>query len=788
MDKRCLHCDALISLPSSEAFCCSGCNAAYLFINNLKLDKYYDYCRKIYGKKPMKVTEIENNLDYLEYVESREFGENKIYKTALLINGLHCGACVWLIENTLRKQKKITNARVNLSTNRLILEWSDEKEAIHNFIKIIEKLGYKATPFSSDVMLLKSVEKQKDLLKRLAISGAASAQVMMLSVAIWAGNMQASMGEHTRLFLHIIIAIITIPSVIYSGMPFFKSAITAIVSKRSNMDVPISVGAILATMISIQETFTKSEYTYYDAAISLIFVLLIGRYLDLKVRNQANAAAQDLILSQPTSVTIIENDKYKLINVKKALPNQIALITVGERIPIDGIIIDGESEVDNSIVNGETLPLKVSIGSNIFAGSINISGILKVKITKAGDNTTLNEIIKLVENAKQIKSRYINIADKIASFYTPVVFTASLLTFLAWYFIFSATIAKSLLYSVSVLIVTCPCALGLAVPIVQVVAVLNLMKNGILVKSQDALERLANITDIVFDKTGTITYGKPKWLNKDDYKAELLQLIVSIANHSKHPLMQAIIELNHNMPLLKIDVYEEKGMGLGTIFDNEEIRIGNRTWCGVDQPNNEDNYLETWVKYKNSSSRLIFEDKILPEAGAVISELKKEGYEIHLFSGDRNEVVRNVAKKVKINNFKGLLKPEDKYKMIEEMKKNGKKVLMIGDGLNDSPALQIASASMSPSTALAITSNNSDIIFQKDLFAILKSLYIANKSIKLIKQNFILSFIYNVVMVPIAMVGFMTPLIAAATMASSSIMVVLNAMRLTFYKKHEKYR
>ncbi|MDJ1256716.1 MAG: HAD-IC family P-type ATPase [Candidatus Midichloria mitochondrii] len=260
------------------------------------------------------------------------------------------------------------------------------------------------------------------------------------------------------------IAIITIPAVIYSGLPFFRSAITAIKNKRSNMDVPISVGTITAVLISIQETLYHSDYTYYDAAISLIFILLIGRYLDLKVRNQANAEACDLILSQPTSVTIIEDNKYKLIGIKKALPGQIALVTLGERIPIDGVVVEGESEVDNSIINGETMPVKVRAGSNVFAGSINISSVLKIKITKAGDNTTLNEIIKLVENAKQVKSQYINVADRVASFYTPVVFTVSAFTFFIWYFILAVPITKSLLYAIAVLIVTCPCALGLAIP------------------------------------------------------------------------------------------------------------------------------------------------------------------------------------------------------------------------------------------------------------------------------------------------------------------------------------
>ena len=780
MQHHCLHCNNPIPLSTQSSFCCFGCNTAYSFINKLKLDKYYEYCRNIYYKNPMKVNEIENNLDYLEHVTTRE---NQSHQIVLLIDGIHCGACIWLIENTLNKQTTIKNARLNLSTNRLTIEWNGKKNLINEFVKIVEKLGYKATPFSADQMLVKSLEQQKELLKRLVVSGAVSAQIMMLSVAIWAGNIQTSMGEYMRLMLHLFIAIITIPAVIYSGMPFFKSALTALKNKHSNMDVPISVGTITATIISIQETFHHSDYTYYDAAISLIFILLIGRYLDLKVRNQANEAAHKLILNQPVSVTIFEDNKYKLINIKKALAGQIALVTIGERIPVDGIIIEGNSEIDNSIINGETIPLKVSVGDNVFAGSINLSGILKIKITKTADNTTLNEIIKLIENAKQIKSQYINIADKIASFYTPVVFTTAIFTFILWYYFFCIPITKALLYAISVLIITCPCALGLAVPIVQVVAVLKLMKNGILVKSQNTLEKLTSITDIIFDKTGTITYGTPQWLNKDEFNDELLQIIASVARYSKHPIMKAVINATSDNNFLDVKVTEHQGMGLTALVNQMEVKIGNRILCNIQDEEHNDHYLETWFKYGNTVKRLIFEDKIRAEAKDVIQNLKEHDYKLSLLSGDRNEVVAKIASQVKIEKFAGLLRPEDKYNMIKQMQKDGKKVLMIGDGLNDSPALQIADVSLSPSTAIAISSSNSDIVFQQDLYSILICLSTAKKSIKLIKQNFLLSFIYNVLTVPIAVIGLITPLIAAIAMASSSIIVVLNAIRLNLNHK-----
>ena len=664
-----------------------------------------------------------------------------------------------------------------------MIEWSDEDLDINELVAIVESIGYRALPFMAEDILRESDKIEKDLLKRLSIAGAVSAQVMMILFGVWASIDNNSMGQYTRVLLHIIAGIISIPAVFYAGMPFFRSAISALKNRRSNMDVPISIGVIATTVISIQETFRIGEYAYYDAAIGLIFILLIGRYLDIKSRNKANSAVRELIMNRPFSVTIFENDQYRVLDIRRASLGQIAFVSAGEIIPVDGVIIHGCTEVDNSIITGESNPVSVKIGDSVYAGSINLIRPIKVKITKSSESTVISEMINLIEKASQSRSKYVTLAEKISSYYTIFVLIAALITFASWYFVVGSSVSQSLLYSISVLIITCPCALGLAVPIVQVVTVLKLMKSGVLVKSSNALEKISQITDIVFDKTGTLTYGQPIWINKNEIDHHIMQIIYSIAFSSKHPLMKAVaLEKSPDMNLLDLEVTEEKGMGMRSFYNGQEILIGNRLWCGINDDNQYDDYQEVWFRYMGYKYRLVFKDILRNEVRSVINTLKNSKVNLHVFSGDRIQNVESVAKDLGIESYFGNLRPEDKYMKVYEMQCDGKNVLMIGDGINDVPALKLSHVSISPSNAIDWALNNADIVFQRDFFSLIKIINISRFYIVLIKQNFLLSFFYNIITIPIAMLGFVTPLMAAIIMSGSSLSVVFNAMRINFKK------
>jgi P-type Cu2+ transporter len=777
---KCKHCKEKLSIDLKE-FCCVGCRLAYKLINNLNLQQYYRYCKKIYNKNPMKVHEIRNHLDYQEHVSEEKNTENlqdPHYKIHMIVDGIHCGSCVWLIENTLKKQKNVLNARINLSTKRLTIEWLGSKDYINLLVDMIFKLGYKSIPFTPDESEKESISQEHVLLKCIAVSGLGAISVMMLLFGVWAGNIDSSMSYYMRLTLHWISAIIIIPAVAYSGMPFFKSAFYALRAGSSNMDVPISIAAISATIISLQETITGSDYTYYDAAITLLFFLLIGRYLDLKVRNKARRYAQNLVLSQATSVTVIFKGNFNLIPIARAKVGDIVFVGAGEKIPVDGTVIEGESEADTSLITGETIPSTLNVGSKVIAGTINISSPIKIRITLVGENTTLAEIIRLMENAEQGKARYVELADRVAKLYTPLVSALSIITFLWWYISGNASLTQALSSAIAVLIITCPCALGLAVPIAMVIANSNLMNRGIIVKTRNALEKLSSIDYIVFDKTGTLTLGRPKLINDDLVDVKKLEIVKSLSNYSNHPLCKAIAEKNNPLEF-DSKITEIRGAGIKASLNKTELILGNRSLCGVGIDNN-DAKLEMWFKYGNDKPiRLEFEDRLREDSYTVVKIFKKMGFDIEIISGDRPKAVEKVAIELDITSFKALFSPKEKFRYLEDLSLKGKKVLMVGDGLNDSAALKSAFVSMSPGQALEITQTASDMVFQGDkLFPIVESYRIARFSNRLIKQNLTLSLAYNVITVPIAMMGLATPIIAAIIMSSSSIVVVMNSLRL----------
>jgi P-type Cu2+ transporter len=768
---NCEHCGAK-NKDKYSTFCCMGCEIAYKIINKLDLNKYYEYCKIIYNKMPMKVHAVENQLNYNPHIKS----EDSKHRINLIVEGIHCGSCVWLIENTLKKQDGVLNARLNMSTRRLVIEWNGEKKQIKKLIDIIEKLGYKLIPYDELVSEEERKTKEHFLLKCIAVSGFASMSIMMISLGVWAGNLDESLGPYVRELMHWLSTIIAIPAILYSGIPFYKSAWSAIKAKRSNMDVPITIAIIVSALISLQQIYLGGAYTYYDAAVSLVFFLLIGRYLDIRARNKASERAQNIILSQVRSVTLCDGDKLKLVSLKKAKEGYIAFVAVGEKIPVDGVVVDGDSEVDNSLITGETIPSKITIGSNVNAGTINLINPLKIRITKLGDNTVLAEMIKLMEVAEQGKAKYVKIADRVSSYYTPIVLTLSAITFLLWMYL-GANFNDALLYAVSVLIITCPCALGLAVPVVQVIASSKLMSKGVLIKSADALEKLAEIDLVVFDKTGTLTLGKPQWINKKDFTPQEIKIISSIASHSKHPLSQAVY--NNSLKMLEMHVEEVRGMGLEAVSGTRKYKLGNRKFCEVEHEILDDK-IEMWFRSsKNSAKRIILEDKLKDDALELVTWFKNLKMQPIMLSGDRRYVVSQMAAKVGITSYKAEVRPVDKYHYLEDLAKQEHKVLMVGDGLNDSAALKAAHVSISPASAIDIAQTNSDIVIQGDkLWPVKESYLVAKFANKLVKQNFALSLFYNLVTIPIAMGGLATPILAAVVMSLSSIMVVANSMRL----------
>lgn len=708
-----------------------------------------------------------------KFISSERDGGHVLH---MLVKGMHCANCAFRIESFLNSEPDVT-ARINLTTSRLALRWQGAVSRADDLIKSINEMGYKLTPFEANAVESNEKKEESFLLRCLAVAGFASGNIMLLSVALWSST-QETMGVATRDLMHWVSAMIAIPTVIYSGRPYFYSAWQVLSHQRTNMDVPISVALVLTTCMSLFETVHHGEYAYFDSVTMLLFLLLIGRYLDRRTRGRARAAAQDLLMMMSGTATVSENGQLHQMPIHDLKAGMILQVAVGEKIAADGIIEKGISEVDPSLISGETITLAVNQGSRVFGGMINVIAPLAVRITAASGESLLGEIIKLMDNAEQGHARYVRLADRIARFYTPVVHTLALGTFLVWWALLGKPWQPSLLVAMTVLIITCPCALGLAVPAVQVLTSGRLFRCGMLLKSADAIERLSEVDAIVFDKTGTLTAGKPQLINPQDIGSRNMQIAASLAVYSHHPLAKALHDM-YGGKFIPMDVTEFAGQGLQAVFETKVVKLGRRDWCG-DMKAAPDAYMELWLNIEGEDPvRFSFADTLRSDAAAVIYELKHLGYAVSLLSGDRLETALSVAKSLGITDVMAHVTPLDKHAVIERLRQQGKHVLMVGDGLNDAAALAAADVSMSPSSALDITQNAADVVFQGEkLSPVLEALTLAKRAHRLVKENFALSLMYNVIAIPMAMMGMVTPLVAAIAMAGSSILVVANAQRL----------
>ncbi len=700
----------------------------------------------------------------------------------LLVDGMHCPSCVAIIEGALKKQEAVTDARLNLSTKRLHVVWKGAAEIGESFVSLINSMGYHAVPFDPKTSETFEKKEEKFLLRCLAVAGFASGNLMLFSVPLWSSD-TVEMGDATRTFFHWVQAAIAIPAIAYCGLPFYISAWKALKEFRTNMDVPISVAVILATLMSIFETTTFGHHSYFDSGVMLLFFLLIGRYLEARARGKARSAAHDLLQMMTGFATIIDNNgKQQQIPLSEIKESMMLLVSAGEKIGADGEIISGISEIDTSLITGESLPRNVTIGEQVFAGTINLSAPLRIRVTKAHERSLIAEIVRLMETAEQAQARYVTIADRISSWYTPAVHILAAGTFIGWMMFGNVAWQVALLYAATVLIITCPCALGLAVPVVQVLASGKLLRSGILLKSGSALERLATITHAVFDKTGTLTLGKPELLNRGEYSDEVIKLAASLATQSKHPLSKAIAQA-YIGEIFSLTVSEIQGFGLETTHNGKTIKLGKRSWC-TNIPDDTDSTMELWLAEEGEEPiRFTFADKMRQDAKNIISTLQKAGIKTLLLSGDRQETTKDIADKLAISEYQGIMTPVQKTEKIAALKASGANVLMVGDGLNDAPSLASATISMSPTSAIDITQNAADIVFQGDkLQPVLTAWKIAKFSQILVKENFALAILYNIIAIPLAVAGMVTPLIAAIAMSSSSLLVIANAMRLNLLK------
>ena len=693
------------------------------------------------------------------------------------IEGADCAACIDDIEGSLFSLAGVESARLNVASRRLSASWRAAESAPHKIIERLAERGYRAHAFDLHKLDSEDVEHMRWLVRCLAVAAFAMMNVMLLSVSVWSGAV-SDIDTETRDFFHWLSAILVMPAAAYAGQPFYRSAIAGLRAGRLNMDAPISLGIILALGMSLYETWTSAAHAYFDSAAMLLTFLLAGRALDQAMRIKMRAAAANIAALKGVLALRLDDGGVSVsVPVAALRAGDLVLVRAGERVPADAFVLSGASDVDEGVITGETDRRTIGEGAQVWAGSLNGAGSLTLRVRVAGQNTLIDDVKRLVEKAGDSKSRYRRIADRAASIYSPFVHVTALGTIVFWLLV-GADVHFALVTAISVLIITCPCALALAVPAVQVVATGGLFRAGVYLNASDAIERLSEIDHVVFDKTGTLTLPMKRVGNASEVPADLLALAARLARSSRHPLALAVAACGADQPPFA-DAQESTGAGVSAWVDGVEARLGSSAFCDTkDAPDVDADVSSLFIRHGARVAALEVRQALRTDSIAVVAALRARGCVVSILSGDRAEAVAPVAQRLGVENWRGGVKPHEKIAAIQALMQGGARVLMVGDGLNDAPALAGAHASLSPIDAVDIARARADAVFLGDkLQPVIVALDIARKARSLMRQNLWLAVIYNIIAAPLAIAGHVTPLIAAAAMSISSILVTANALR-----------
>ena len=663
------------------------------------------------------------------------------------------------VERALARLAGVQDVRANLTEKRVELK-VDSRDRAGEIETALSSLGFQAAILDASVAEDGRDPRGRDLLLRLGVAGFAAMNVMLLSVSVWSGAEGA-----TRDFLHWISAAIALPAIAFSAVPFFQSALTALSARRLNMDVPIALAILLASVMSLTEISQSGADAYFDAALSLTFFLLLGRYLDHRTRRAAHSAADDLAAMDVPRANVRRGDTWVEVLARDLRPGDLVMVRRGARIPADGMVVEGRSDIDISLLTGEAAPTAAGPGGTVHAGTLNLTGPLQIRVTGAGEDTALGSMRRLIADAEATRNRFTTLADHAARIYAPLVHGLAFLAFLYW----QATTGDTrfaITTAIAVLIITCPCALGLAVPAVMTAANRALFRAGVLVKSATALERLAGIDRVVFDKTGTLTTGAPRLVTEHERKD--LALAAALADASDHPYARAIVKAAEGVARPEIEgLAEIPGEGVRATWNGAEVSLGRGNGDGA----------ETWLTVAGQSPvRFGFADTAVSGASDAVTALSHAGLPVTILTGDKPAPAAAFASTLGVTDVRADLRPEDKVGIIEAF---GGRALMVGDGLNDAPALAGAHVSASPAAASDVARSAADLLLLSDGIRRLPGIIRLARAARMrILENFGIAALYNLISVPLAFSGMVTPLMAALAMSTSSILVTLNALRI----------
>ncbi|WNO10204.1 heavy metal translocating P-type ATPase [Teredinibacter sp. KSP-S5-2] len=769
-----------------KSFCCIGCQAVAQAIADGGLSEYYNY-RDVSGETGIaQKTQFDAyNLDEVQ-ADFVTFSETSIRTARLNVVGISCAACAWLIENYLGKLPGIQKVIVNVTNRRCILQWDNDEIQLSAIMHALEDIGYHPQPAIASQQESTQKKEATGFLRRLGLAGIGMMQVGMVAVALYAGEAQG-IDAHWQSYLRWVSWLIATPVMLYSANPFFYNAYRALRLKSLNMDVPIALALSIAYLASTWATIINSGEVYFDSISMLTFFLLLGRYIEMRARHSSAFATSNLSQLLPLSAELMEEGEKKLVPLKSIQPGQIVWVDAGAVFPCDGVVESGTSTADESLLTGESEAKHKAPGDKVIAGSTNGDTGLQIKVAAVSQNTLLATIENLVEIATTTKPKQQVMADKVASYFVGAVLLVATCVVVGWYFIAPEKILWVLL---SVLVVTCPCALSLATPVALTAGTLKLRRMGLLVRSRYFLELLPSITHIVFDKTGTLTEGKLSVLkvvslSEHDEKS-ILDIVSALEINSSHPIARAFDTVGLRHIASNVTVYS--GEGVEGDIGGITYRFGKKEFASPEQLQNieypGDGFWQLLADKERVIGWILLHDSPRPELNKVLEELSKNRIDVTLLSGDREENVRAFGEKHNIANVVGGLLPEQKLEIIRELQSFGRQVLMVGDGINDVPVLSGAnlSVAMAGSTQLAESKADS-VLVNGDLRTLVKSLSFSRRVKDTIRQNLAWAIAYNLVALPAAVTGIIPPYLAAIGMSLSSLVVVVNALRLNRGKK-----
>jgi len=768
-------------------FCCNGCQGVYHLLKDDGLDSFYEKMGNNTIAPPLQVDSDSSSFD----MES--FKQRYIKRTAdgfssvdLMIEGIHCAACIWLNEKVLSDTEGIVEASINFTNNKAKIIWDEETIALSKVIDTIRSIGYNAYPYDRSQEDMKASANKKDYFIRMAIAIFASMNIMMIDVAKYAGFFMG-MKEETLQLVHIAEFIFATPVLFYSGWIFFKGAYFGLKNKIVNMDFLVSSGATLTYIYSLYVLFGGDGDSYFDSVAMIITFVLVGKYLEVIGKKNA-VDTMDKIRSQvPLEATIIEEGVKKVVSLDTIEVGNIIEVKTGEKATVDGVLIGSTAIFDESSLSGESLPVEKEIGDTIYSGTINSGQVIRYTATKNYANSTLNNIVTLLEDALASKPEIEETTNEVSKYFSITILLLAITTFIGWQW-YSGDFEKALIVSISVIVIACPCALALATPIASLIGISWAAEKGLLFKEAKFIETFSKADTVVLDKTGTITQGALTVKNMTHpISNEHLPLLYALSDGSKHPVSLAVKKYVKNqygdIENIELENIEQvPGQGLKALYKGSLLLGGNSKLL---QTHNVIIGLESdyTVYHFVLDGKIItsfeLEDGLKEGAKALISYLKRIDLDVIMATGDHKKVALRVAKSVGIKHFKAELSPIDKAEYITSLKEEGKKVVMVGDGINDALALSKSDIAIAMGNGADVALAVSDVvILNNSLKAIEESFVISRRTFKFIKQNLLLSLLYNIITIPIAMAGLVIPLVAALSMSLSSLLVVGNSMRI----------